>query len=96
MQLLNMQRFPSTVWQTPRTKACFRSPAIKITCEEVTDYSDKDKDTVAIAWSKVVEQFNPLKEFPSVFHMTTPSELLPLKNENNCIDSKPGSEWLPT
>ena len=45
----NMQWFPLTVWQRPRTQAIFRSAAIKITCEEVTDYCNKDKDAIAIA-----------------------------------------------
>ena len=91
-----MQLFPLTVWQKPRTQASFRSAAIKITCEEVTIYSDKDKDAIAIASSKVEEQFNLVKEFPNLFPKTIPTELPPLRILNYRIDPKLGSEWLPT
>ena len=91
-----MQWFPLTVWQRPRTQASFRSAAIKIIYEEVTNYSDKDEDPIIIASSKVKEQFNSVKQFPNLFPKTIPAELPPLKNVNHHIDPKPGSEWLPT
>ena len=56
----NMQLFPLTLWQRSRKQASLRSAAIKISCEEVTDYSDQDEDAIKIALSKVEEQFNPL------------------------------------
>ena len=87
-----MQPFPLTVWQRPRTQARFQSAAINITCEEATDYSDEDEHAIVIALSKVEEQFNPVKEFPNLFPKTIPTELLPLRNVNYCIDPKPGSE----
>ena len=96
IQTPNNQWFPLTMWQGPRTQASFRSAAIKITCEEVTDYSDKDEDAIVIALSKVAEQINLLEEFPNLFLKTMPTELPPLRNLNHCIYPKPGSEWLPT
>ena len=96
MQPPNILRFPLTVWPRLRTQACFRSAAIKITCEEVKDYSDKDEDTIVIASSKVEEQFDPVKEFPNLFPKTIPIERPPLRNMNHRIDPKPGSEWLTT
>ena len=56
----NMQLFPLTLWQRSRKQASLRSAAIKISCEEVTDYSDQDEDAIKIALSKVEEQFHPL------------------------------------
>ena len=67
IQPANMQWFPPTMWQRPRTEASFRSAAIKITCKEVTDYSDEDEDAIIIASSKVEEQYNSVKEFPNLF-----------------------------
>ena len=67
-----------------------------MTCDEVTDYSDKDEDVIVIASSKVAEKFNLVKEFPNLAPNTMPSELPPLRNVNHRIDPKPGSEWLPT
>ena len=61
----------------------------------MTDYSDADEDAIVIASSKVVEQFNPVKEFPNLCAKTMPTELPPLRNTNYGIDPKPGSEWLP-
>ena len=90
-----MQRYPMTVWQTPRTQASFHTAAIKITCAEVTDCSDKIKFVIVIALPKVEEEFNPVKEFPNLFSKTIPTKLLPLRNVNHHIDPKPGSEWLP-
>ena len=58
IQVPNMQRFPPTMWQRSRTQASFQSAAIKITCEEVTDYSNEDEDAFAIVLSEVEEQFN--------------------------------------
>ena len=87
-----MQRFALTVWQGPRTQARFQSAAIKITCEEVTDYSDKDEDSIVTASSKVEAQFNPVKEFLNLFLKTLPTELPPLRNVNHRIDPKSGSE----
>ena len=95
IQPTNMPQFPLTIWQRSRTQASFRSAAIKITCEEVTDYSDKDEDAIVIAFSKVVEQFNPVKEFLNLFSKTIPTMLLPLREVHYCINPKPGSEWLP-
>ena len=94
MQPPNMQRFPLTVWQRCRPQARLQSEGIKITSEEVTDYSDEDEDTIVIAWSKVEEQFNSVKEFPNLFPKTIPTKLPPLRDVNHCIDPKPGSEWL--
>ena len=91
-----MQQFPLTVWQRPRTQASFLSPAIRITYEEVTDYSDKDEDTIVIALSKVEGQFNLVKEFPNLFPKTIPTELAPLRNVNHRIDTKLQSKWLTT
>ena len=90
IQLLNMQWFPPTVWPRPRTQASFQLAAIKISCEEVTDYSDKDEDTIVMARSKVEEQFNLVKEFINLFSKTIPTELPPLRNLNHYIDPKPG------
>ena len=84
------------MWQRPRTQASFSSAAVKITCEEVRDYSDEDEDASVIALSKVEEQFNSVKEFPNLFSETIPAELPPLRNVNHCINPKPGSEWLST
>ena len=92
----NIQRFPLTVWQRPKTQASIQSAAIKITCKEVTNYSDEDEDVIVIALSKVEEQFNPVKEFSNLFPKTIPTELPPLGNMNHHIDPKPGSEWLLT
>ena len=72
------------------------SAAIQITCEEVTDYIAEDEVTIVIASSKVVQQFNPVKEFPNLVPDIIPTELPPLKIVNYHIDSKPGLEWLPT
>ena len=80
------------MWQIPTTQASFESAAIKITCEEVTDYSDKDEEDVIIASSEVEEQFNPVKQFPNLFPKTLPIELPPLRNMSYCIDPKPGSK----
>ena len=90
------QRFLLTVWQRPRTQASFWSAAIEITCEEVRDQSDEDENTILIALLKVKEQFNLVKEFPNLFPKTISTKLRPFRNVNHCIDSKPGSEWLPT
>jgi hypothetical protein len=87
----NMQRFPLTVWQRKRPQAGFRSAAIQITCEEVTDYSDEEEDAIVIASSKVEEQFNPVKEFPNLFPKTIPTELPPLREVNHRIDPIP---WI--
>ena len=87
-----MQRFPLSVWQQLRTKGSFCSATIKITCEKVRDYSDKDKDAIIITSSKVEEKFNPVKEFPNEFPKTIPTELPPLSNMNHCIDPEPESE----
>ena len=89
----HMQWFPPTVYQKPRTQASFRSGTIKMSCKEVSDYSDKDKDPMAIASSEVEKQFNSVKEFPHLFPKTIPTELLPLREVNHHIDSKPRSEW---
>ena len=51
MQPAKMQWFPLAMWYRPRTQARFRSAAIKITCEEVTDYSDEDEDAIVIGLS---------------------------------------------
>ena len=88
----NMQFFLQTIWQRPRTQASFRSTAIKITCEEATDYSDEDEDEIGIAASKVVEQFNLIKEFLLLFPKSMPTKLLALRVVNHCINPKPGSE----
>ena len=69
---------------------------MKITCEEVTDYSEKDEDAIVIATSNVEEQFNSVKEVRNLFPNTISTELPPLKNVNYRIDPKPGPEWLPT
>ena len=92
----NMQRFPLTVWQKPRTQARLRSATIKITCEKVTDYSNEDEVAIVIASSKVAKQFNSVKEFPNLFPKTIPTELPPLRKVNHRINLKPGSEWLST
>ena len=92
----NMQQFPLTVKQRPRIQASFWSAAIKMTCKEVIDYSDKDEDAIVIALSTVEEQFNPVKEFPNLFLITIPTELPPLRNVNYYINPKPGSDWLTT
>ena len=92
IQAPNMQRFPLTVWQRPQTQASFQWAAIKITCEEVTDYSDKDENIIVIASCKVEEQFNPVKKFPNLFPKTIPPELPTLRNANHHIDPKLGSE----
>ena len=92
----NMQRFPLTLWQRPRTQGSFCSVAIKITCEEVTDHSGKDVDAIVIALSKVEEQFNPVKEFANLFPKTILTELPPLRNVNHHIDPMPGSACLST
>ena len=92
IQPLNMQRLPLTMWQGRRTQASFRSAAIKITCEEVTDYSDNDKHAIVIGLSKVEEQFNRVREFPNLFPKTIPTELPALRKVNHPIDAKPGSE----
>ena len=84
------------MWQRTRIQATCRAAAIKITYEEVTDYSDKDEDSNPIASSKVEEQFNPVKGFPNLFPKTIPTKLQPFRNVTPCIDPKPGCEWLPT
>ena len=96
MQPPNMQQFLLTVWQRLRTQGSCRSADIKITCKEVTDYYDEDEGAIVIATSKVEEQFNLLKQFPNLFLTIMPTELPPLRNVNQRIDPKPGSEWLPT
>ena len=82
--------------QRPWTQASLQSAAIKITCKEVTNYSDKDEDAILKASSKTEEQFKPVKEFPNLFPKTIPTKLLPLKNVNNRIDPKPGLVCLST
>ena len=42
MQSPNVQGFPLTMLQKLRTQVSIRTAAIKITCEEVTNYNDKD------------------------------------------------------
>ena len=96
IQPLNMQWFPLTVWQRPRTQVRFRSEAIKFTCEQVTDYSDEDADTIVIAQPKVARQFNPVIEFPNQFLKTITTELPPQRNVNHHIDPMPGSACLST
>ena len=96
LQLPNMQRFPLTMWQRPRTQASNRLASIKMICEEVIDYCDADEDAIVIDLSKVAEQCNPVKEFPKLFPKTTPTELPPLRNVNHHINPQAGSEWLPT
>ena len=91
-----MQRVPLTVWQKPGTEMSIHSAAIKITCEDITDYSDKDVDAIAIASSKVEKQFNLVEEFLNMFPKTILTELPPVRSVNHGIDPKPGSEWLPT
>ena len=81
------------MWQRPRTQTSFQSAAIKITCEEITDYSDKNEDAIVIASSKVEKQFNSGKEFPNLFPKTILTELPLLRDVNQRIDPKPGSEW---
>ena len=89
-----MQRFAPTVWITRSTQASLQSAATKITWEEVSDYSDKEKDAVATRLSKVKGQFNSVKEFPTLFAETIPTELPPLRKVNHPINPKPVSEWL--
>ena len=96
IQPSDIQQFPLIIWQSPRTQASYRSSAIKISCEEVIDYDDQDEDAIVIASSKVEEQFNPANEFPNLCPNTIPTELPQLRNVNQCIDPKPGSEWLLT
>ena len=91
-----MQRVPLILLQRPWTQASFRSATIKITCEQVIDYSDADEDANVIGSSKVAEQFNLVKSLSNVFTKTIPSELPLLRNMNHRIDRKPESEWLPT
>ena len=88
IQAPNMACFPLTICQRRRTKASFRSAAIKITCEEITDYSYEDEDAIAIALSKVEEQCNPVKEFPNLFPKTILTNLPPLRNVNHHINRK--------
>ena len=66
-----------------------------MTCEKVTYYSDEDGDTIVIASSKVEKKSNLVKEFPNLFAKTIPTELLPVRNVNQRIDPKPGSQRLP-
>ena len=54
----NMQLFPLTVQQRPRTECGFKAAAIEITGEEVNDHSDENKDAVVKASSKVEEELN--------------------------------------
>ena len=96
IQPYNIERFPLTVWQRPRTQDSYRSAAIEITYIEVTNYSDEDADALIIALSKVEEQFNQVMECRNLFPKTIPSELPSLRNGNHRIDPKPESEWLPT
>ena len=93
IQLRNMQRFPLTIWQKPRTQASLRSVAVKITCEEVTNYSDKKQEPIIIASSKVKDQLNLVQEFPNVFCKNIPTKLPPFRVVTQRIDPKPGSKW---
>ena len=92
----NMPRFQLTVCYRPKTPPSFGSAAIKIPCQEVTDYSDEDEDAIVIALSTVEEQCNSVKEFPNLFPKTMPTELPPLRNVKHRYDPKPRSVLLPT
>ena len=83
------------MWQRPRIQASFRSAAIKIACEGVTAYRDEDGDSIVIASFKVVEQFNPVKDFYNLFPKTILTEIPPLREVNNHLDPKLESQWLP-
>ena len=87
-----MESFPLTIWERPRTQAIFRPTAIKTPCAKVTNYNDKDIDTIVIACAIVEEQFNPIEEFPNLFFKNILRELLPLQEVTYCMDLKPGSE----
>ena len=48
--------------------------------------------TIVIASSKVADQFKPIDEYPNLFSKTLLTELPPLRNVNDHIDPKSGSE----
>ena len=91
-----MQQFLLTVWRRARIQASFRSTAIKITYEEVRDYSGEDEGVFVIASSKVEQQFDLVKECYNRFSKTIPIELPALREVKHHMYPKPGSEWLPT
>ena len=92
IQAPNISGFRPSVWQRPRAEVTFTLAAIKNTCEEVRDYSDKNENGIVIACTKVEEQFNPVKKFPNLFPQTIPPDLTPLREVNQCIDPEPQSE----
>ena len=63
---------------------------MKISSKEVTDYRNKDVDTIIIASSIVEEQFKPVKEFSKLFLKTIATELPSLKEVNYQINPIPG------